>query len=108
MPRPNAFVVASGLLALLAAAPAGASPCADQISALETRLGSPGAAMAEITAEARGPGAAPAQAGTAGAPDRFAAARQALGRARALDGRGDNAGCNDALTEAKGALGPLP
>lgn len=100
------------LASLVLTAPAAAGPCLDQVQALELRLQSPGAAAAE--------GGAPHPPTPAGTPAprtvspaaetdaRFAAARTALSQARTLDARGDDKGCNDALSEVKRSLGPLP
>ena len=96
------------LPALLCAA--AASPCTDQIDALDLRLRSPGAAAAEVgAAQGRGTDAATvAQGSGPRTPERFESARAALAKARSLDQAGDNKACNDALTEVKASLGPLP
>lgn len=104
-----AAALAAAVSALLAL-PALASPCTDQIEALELRLRSPGSVAAEVgAAQGRGTDSATSAQGSGPrTPERFEAARAALAKARGLDGAGDNKGCNDALTEVKASLGPLP
>jgi hypothetical protein len=41
-------------------------------------------------------------------PERIAQARALMEKARDFDRKGDNAACNDAMTQAKLLIGPLP
>jgi hypothetical protein len=107
------------LAALVLATPALAqTSCAEQIATIERRLSSEGAvAVTGATGQAPvqgSPRALPAPAGTsstdAPAPtgERIAAARAAIEKARGLDRQGNAQACNDAMTEAKQLIGPLP
>jgi hypothetical protein len=107
------------LAALVLATPALAqTSCAEQIATIERRLSSEGAvAVTGATGQAPvqgSPRAPPAPAGTsstdAPAPtgERIAAARAAIEKARGLDRQGNAQACNDAMTEAKQLIGPLP
>ena len=108
------------LSALLAAPALAQTPCAEQIATIERRLNSEGAvAVTGSTPSGQAPvegspKALPAPAGTsstdAPAPtrERIAAARAAMDKARGFDRQGNAQGCNDAMTEAKQLIGPLP
>ncbi len=119
---------------LLLAAPAAASPCGDAIRALEPRVDEAVSRSAALSSGGQGVAASregqalqadrgvkptpPAQSlpehdvgATAAAKplaggDRAVAARTALGRARALEASGDQAGCAAAVEDTRGALAP--
>jgi hypothetical protein len=114
-------LLASTALSLLAAPALAQTPCAEQIATIERRLNSEGAVAVTGSHEPAGPGAGrglaegvPAPAGTsstdAPAPtrERIAAARAAIEKARGFDRQGNTQACNDAMTEAKQLIGPLP
>jgi hypothetical protein len=114
-------LLASTALSLLAAPALAQTPCAEQIATIERRLNSEGAVAvtgatsppAQAPVEGS-PKAVPAPAGTsstdAPAPtrERIAAARAAIEKARGFDRQGNTQACNDAMTEAKQLIGPLP
>jgi hypothetical protein len=120
---------------LAAAAPALASPCTDEITALERRLNevaetagalSTGGQAVAASRESRAmqstggtPGPGPAlppepqdaqatkrAAEAGGGGDRVMQAKATLNRARTMDGQGDVAGCQSTVAEARRQLGP--
>ena len=113
-------VLVSTLLVASTAAPALATTCAEHIETIERRLRSPGAVA--VTGSTGGqpvaqgspkalpaPPAGQASTGDPGpTPERIAAARAMMDKARAFDRQGNKEACNDAMTEAKQLIGPLP
>jgi hypothetical protein len=119
---------AAALAGLLAGAPALASPCADQIAALDKRMR--GEATEAISASTSGKETAARRegegtTGTAGAADprtappdksaqaglgadRAQQAKVALDEARTADGKGDAKGCEAATARAKQQLDAAP
>jgi hypothetical protein len=105
-------------LAALTAAPALATPCAEHIATIERRLQSEGAAMvtggvanpqAQGSPRAPGPAPGPATTGDPGPNEaRIAAAREAIAKAKDFERQGNQAACDDAMTEAKRLIGALP
>lgn len=117
----RAPLLASVALPLLATPALAQTSCAEQIATIERRLNSEGAVA--VTGATSPPGQAPVEgspkalptpAGTAStdvpapSPQGVAAARAAIEKARGFDRQGDVKGCNDAMTEAKRLIGPLP
>jgi len=117
----RALLASSGLV-LLAAPALAQTSCAEQIATIERRLNSeravavtgatspPGQAPAEGSPRAR-PAPPVGQSSTdapAPTPERIAAARVAIDKARGFDRQGNAQACNDAMTEAKQLIGPLP
>ena len=113
-------VLVSALLIGLATVPAFATPCAEHIETIERRLRSPAVVAAtgetsQPTAEGspKGlpspPAGGPSTGGDPGpTPQRVAAARAIIEKARNFERQGNQAACDDAMTEAKQILGPLP
>ena len=116
------FVLAVTAAALSAVPPvARATDCAEQIAAIERRLSSAGAVavtgstvgnqpVAEGSPKALpAPPPGPASTGDPGpTPERIAAARGAIDRAKAFDRAGNQVACNNAMSEAKQLIGALP
>ncbi|GJD48577.1 hypothetical protein OPKNFCMD_1299 [Methylobacterium crusticola] len=112
-----ALVAASGLLALATAAPAFATPCAEQIATIERRLESPGAASVTgstptqtgspraLPAPPAGPPSDPASKPTAAGIEQ---ARTLIAAAKDQDRAGNAAACEDTMTRAKEMIGALP
>jgi hypothetical protein len=118
--------LALALAGLVLAGPALASPCSDQIAALEGRVrdqatgsisastsGKAAAGAREGQGTAAGTGEAAqapkeksAQAGEGG--EKAMQAKVALDEARTADGKGDAKGCDAALARAKGLLDTAP
>ena len=138
---PGKMTVAAGAMAatiVIVAGPALASPCTDEIKALEMRLddvaekagaaSSGGKAVAaaregqavQSTGGTVAPGnpAAPREpqearavqqtAEAGGGGDRVMQAKATLNRARTLEEQGDASGCQGAVAEARRQLGPTP
>ena len=112
-------VLASALMIGSTAAPAFATPCAEHIDTIERRLRSP--AVLAVTGETGEPAAEgspkalptpPASTPSTGdpgpSPQRIAAARVMIEKARDFERQGNQAACDDAMTQAKELLGPLP
>jgi hypothetical protein len=128
-------LIAAGALAMLAAGPAFASPCEDDIRALDARVNDASSKSAALSGGGEGVAAsrqAQAMAADAKAPpagqtaqklpehdvnataavtplaggDKPMRAKAALDRARTFDRDGNAAGCADAVAEARRELGP--
>jgi hypothetical protein len=95
-----------------------AGPCLDEIAQVQQRIDSTleqiaasgrtarqGTGLTHVQPTPRSIAAAEAQLGEV-APEKIDAARQAMVRARAADATGDKAACEEALADAKRALGP--
>ncbi len=105
-------------LVAVSAAPALATPCAEHIATIERRLQNEGAAMvtggvanpqAQGSPRAPGPAPGPASTGEPGPNEaRIAAAREAIAKAKDFERQGNQAACDDAMTEAKRLIGALP
>lgn len=106
---------------LLAAGPALASSCAEQIATIERRLDSTGAEAVTGTVPPGGPTSSHSpkalDAPPAGKPtdpsvkpsaSGIGEARSLVARARAQDKAGDAKGCEDTMTQAKEKAGALP
>jgi hypothetical protein len=113
----------AGLMCCVALAPgaASATPCAEHIATIERRLNSAG--VVAITGSTTGnqpvaqgsPKALPAppsgQASTGDAgptPAAILTARNVIEKAKAFERAGDQAACNDAMSEAKHLIGAPP
>ena len=108
------------VLLTAAAAPALATPCAEHIATIERRLNSEGGvAVTGTTTSGRvetgspkalptPPAGQPSTGDMGPTPERIAQARALMEKARDFDRKGDNAACNDAMTQAKLLIGPLP
>jgi hypothetical protein len=95
-----------------------ADPCLDEIAQVQQRIDSTleqiaatgrtarqGTGLTHVQPTPRSIAAAEAQLGEV-APEKIDAARQAMVRARAADASGDKTACEEALADAKRALGP--
>src|SRR5215211_5377088 len=101
------------LSALLAAPALAQTPCAEQIATIERRLNSEGAVavtgarpsgQAPVEGSPKALPAPPAVRSSTDAPaptpERIAAARVSIDKARSFDRQGNAQACNDAMTEA--------
>jgi hypothetical protein len=113
--------LALAILAVAAAGPALATPCADEVSTLEKRLNSAGAAEVTGTAPKGGttpagsdkalaspPATKPSDAGVKPTASRVEEARKLVAKARDEDKAGNADACRDTILKAKETAGALP